>query len=85
MNSENKRAHGVTPGLQNDYLLRTADKQAAFFIPYLKSGMSVIDLGCGPGTITTGFAKIVSPGLVTGRINRLLVYVLNLLPRIYGI
>ena len=66
MNSENKRAHGVTPGLQNDYLLRTADKQAAFFIPYLKSGMSVIDLGCGPGTITTGFAKIVSPGLVTG-------------------
>ena len=45
MNSENKRAHGVTPGLQNDYLLRTADKQAAFFIPYLKSGMSVIDLG----------------------------------------
>lgn len=66
MKSENDRAHGVTPGLQNDYILRTANKQAAFFIPYLKKGMSVIDLGCGPGTITAGFARIVTPGLVTG-------------------
>ena len=46
--------------------LRTAEKHAAFFIPHLRPGMKVLDSGCGPGTITLGFAKIVDPGEVIG-------------------
>jgi SAM-dependent methyltransferase len=46
--------------------LRTVAREAAFFLPYLRPGMSVLDAGCGPGSITIGIAEIVSPGEVTG-------------------
>src|SRR6188508_2437918 len=45
---------------------RTAERNAAFFIPHLKPGMSLLDGGCGPGSITLGLAAIVAPGRVTG-------------------
>lgn len=35
-------------------------------LPFLAPGMSLLDCGCGPGTITIGFAGRVAPGLVTG-------------------
>lgn len=45
---------------------RTAQSHAAFFLPQLKPGMKLLDCGCGPGTITAGFAKLVAPGEVVG-------------------
>ena len=45
---------------------RTAEKNAAFFLPHLKPGMSLLDAGCGPGSITVGLAQAVSPGNVVG-------------------
>ncbi len=45
---------------------RTATSHAAFFIPYLRPGMSLLDCGCGPGSITIGFAETVAPGEVVG-------------------
>jgi ubiquinone/menaquinone biosynthesis C-methylase UbiE len=33
-------------------------EQYATFIPYLKPGMTVLDCGCGPGTITIGLAEL---------------------------
>ena len=66
MATQNKRAHGVTPGLSQDYVTRTADRQAAFVLPYLRPGMNLLDIGCGPGTITLGLARAVAPGHVTG-------------------
>jgi ubiquinone/menaquinone biosynthesis C-methylase UbiE len=45
---------------------RTAEKQAAFFLPYLRSGMDLLDCGCGPGSITLGLARAVAPGQTTG-------------------
>lgn len=66
MTSQPKRAHGVTPGLSRDYGARTANRQAAFVLPYLRPGMNLLDVGCGPGTITLGLARAVAPGQVTG-------------------
>ncbi len=45
---------------------RTADANAAFLAQHLQPGMSLLDCGCGPGTITIGLADWVSPGKVTG-------------------
>ena len=45
---------------------RTADVHGAFFLPYLRAGMDVLDCGCGPGSITVGLAEAVTPGSVTG-------------------
>lgn len=45
---------------------RKADTHAGFFLPQLMTGWSVLDAGCGPGTITLGLARKVAPGLVTG-------------------
>jgi ubiquinone/menaquinone biosynthesis C-methylase UbiE len=64
--SPDERAHGVTPGLSQDYAARTADLQAAFVLPHLRPGMNLLDVGCGPGSITLGLAQGVAPGHVTG-------------------
>jgi ubiquinone/menaquinone biosynthesis C-methylase UbiE len=66
MNAERNRGRGVTPGLHRDYATRTAAGQAAFLLPYLRPGMKLLDVGCGPGTITLGLAQAVRPGQVTG-------------------
>ena len=45
---------------------RSAGKQAAFFLPHLRSGMKLLDCGSGPGSITVGLAKVVAPGQTVG-------------------
>ncbi|MDQ3701746.1 MAG: class I SAM-dependent methyltransferase, partial [Chloroflexota bacterium] len=45
---------------------RTAEREAAFFLRHLRSGMRVLDVGCGPGSITLGLAAAVSPAEVIG-------------------
>jgi SAM-dependent methyltransferase len=45
---------------------RTATRDAAFFLPHLRPGMRLLDVGCGPGSITLGLAEAVSPGEVVG-------------------
>ncbi|OAA53949.1 Methyltransferase type 11 [Niveomyces insectorum RCEF 264] len=48
------------------HLKRTAEKEAAFLLPHIKKSDHILDVGCGPGTITTGFAKYASQGAVVG-------------------
>ena len=45
---------------------RTAETHAAFLLPHLAPGMALLDLGCGPGSITIGLAAAVSPGTTCG-------------------
>lgn len=45
---------------------RRASEWVGFFIPYLKPGMSLLDCGCGVGSITLDLAELVSPGKVIG-------------------
>jgi SAM-dependent methyltransferase len=54
------------PGWAEDALAmmsrRTAESRAGFFLPFLETGMRILDVGCGPGTITLGLANAVAPG-----------------------
>ncbi len=45
---------------------RTATVDADFFLPHLKPEMSVLDCGCGSGSITIGIAEVVASGQVVG-------------------
>lgn len=45
---------------------RRLEPNGAFFIPYLRAGMRVLDCGCGPGTITRDIAARIAPGRVIG-------------------
>jgi len=44
---------------------RNIESHAAFVLPLLERGLEVLDVGCGPGTITQGIAECVLPGRVT--------------------
>ena len=57
---------GYGPAATALMAMRSAQSHAGFFIPHLKTGMNVLDCGCGPGTITLGFAELVAPGKVVG-------------------
>ena len=45
---------------------RRLDPNGTFFLPHLKSGISALDCGCGPGTITRHIALRIAPGRVIG-------------------
>ena len=45
---------------------RTVANSAAYIVPHLKPNFRVLDVGCGPGTITIDIARLVPEGHVTG-------------------
>lgn len=57
----------IYQGMPSHYLeRRRAANSATFFTPHLAPGMTVLDCGCGPGTIPLDFAELVAPGEVWG-------------------
>ena len=46
--------------------VRRAARWVPFFLPYLRSGMKLVDCGCGVGSITLDLAAIVAPGETIG-------------------
>lgn len=58
--------HGHEQATLASHSERTAANSAAYFADVLEPGMTVLDVGCGPGTITLDLAQLVSPGRVVG-------------------
>ena len=57
--------HGHHESVLRSHRWRTAQNSAAYLLPHLRPGLSSLDVGCGPGTITAGLAVLVAPGVVT--------------------
>lgn len=57
--------HGHHESVLRSHRNRTVENSAAYLIPHLTPGISVLDVGSGPGTITADLAERVAPGRVT--------------------
>ncbi len=64
--SDDRYTHGHQESVLRSHRWRTAENSAAYLLPHLIPGQSVLDVGCGPGTITVDLARRVSPGRVVG-------------------
>ncbi|MEU1328807.1 methyltransferase domain-containing protein [Streptomyces sp. NPDC005865] len=58
--------HGHHASVLRSHTWRTAANSAAYLVGSLKPHMRVLDIGCGPGTITADLAELVPEGRVTG-------------------
>ena len=58
--------HGHADSVLRSHRWRTAQNSCGYLLPALRSGLSVLDVGCGPGTITADLAALVAPGAVLG-------------------
>ena len=57
--------HGHHTSVLRSHQWRTAANSAVYLLGRLRPGLAVLDVGCGPGTITADQAPLVDPGRVT--------------------
>ena len=58
--------HGHHESVLRSHTWRTAANSAAYLTGHLKPHMRILDIGCGPGTITADLAELVPQGEVVG-------------------
>jgi SAM-dependent methyltransferase len=58
--------HGHHDSVLRSHRWRTAQNSAGYLLPQLDPAARVLDVGCGPGTITVGLAALVPGGEVVG-------------------
>ncbi len=56
--------HGHHESVLRSHTWRTAQNSAAYLLPHLRPGLTLLDVGCGPGTITADLAALLAPGRV---------------------
>jgi ubiquinone/menaquinone biosynthesis C-methylase UbiE len=63
--SKDVYTHGYHESVLRSHTWRTAENSAGFLLPHLGRGARLLDVGCGPGTISADLARLLAPGLVT--------------------
>ena len=58
--------HGHHESVLRSHTWRTAENSAGYLLGSLHAGLDLLDVGCGPGTITIDLAGRVAPGRVLG-------------------
>ncbi|GAA4735141.1 methyltransferase domain-containing protein [Isoptericola chiayiensis] len=58
--------HGHHESVLRAHRARTAQNSAGFLLPHLKDDLHLLDVGCGPGTVTTDLARVLAGGKVVG-------------------
>jgi ubiquinone/menaquinone biosynthesis C-methylase UbiE len=58
--------HGHHESVLRSHSWRTADNSAQYLLKHLTPDMHILDVGCGPGTITADLALLVPQGKVVG-------------------
>jgi SAM-dependent methyltransferase len=58
--------HGHHESVLRSHTWRTAENSAGYLLAGLRPGLDLLDVGCGPGTITVDLARLVAPGRVVG-------------------
>jgi SAM-dependent methyltransferase len=58
--------HGHHESVLRSHRQRTAANSAAYLLDRLSPGCDLLDVGCGPGTITVDLARRLAPGRVVG-------------------
>lgn len=59
-------AQGHSAAVVASHASRTVESAASFLLPHIQPQSIILDLGCGPGTITRGFCAHVPQGQVIG-------------------
>jgi ubiquinone/menaquinone biosynthesis C-methylase UbiE len=58
--------HGHHDSVLRSHRWRTAENSCGYLLDHLEAGLSLLDVGCGPGTITRDLARRLAPGRVVG-------------------
>ena len=58
--------HGHSDAVLRSHRWRNAQNSAAYLLPHLEPAMHLLDVGCGPGTLSIDLARHVAPGRVLG-------------------
>lgn len=65
-NTENRYKLGYTKAVLDALEMRNAETDAPHLVPHIKTDSKILDVGCGPGSITLSFAALAAEGAVVG-------------------
>lgn len=63
---EDVYTHGHVESVLRSHRWRTAENSAGYLLPRIHEKSRILDVGCGPGTITLDLARLASAGSVVG-------------------
>jgi ubiquinone/menaquinone biosynthesis C-methylase UbiE len=62
--TSDRYTHGHHESVLRSHRWRTAANSASYLLPHLAPGQQLLDVGCGPATITADLAELIAPGEV---------------------